>query len=141
VDTSNDVPMALVGDPLRVGQVLINLCNNAVKFTEQGEIVVSTRVKREKGALGHASVLRSRHRDRAHHRAEGEAFPGLLSGGQLHNQKIWGTRAWTDHIQASGGDDGRGDLGRERTRQGSEFFFTATFGLAGKVARKSMEPR
>lgn len=35
-----DVPLELVGDPLRVGQVLINLVNNAVKFTEKGQISV-----------------------------------------------------------------------------------------------------
>ena len=35
------IPRRLVGDALRLSQVLINLANNAVKFTESGEIVVS----------------------------------------------------------------------------------------------------
>ncbi len=44
-DTAANVPTALVGDPLRLGQILVNLGNNAVKFTEKGEVVITTRVK------------------------------------------------------------------------------------------------
>ena len=41
------VPQALVGDPLRLGQMLVNYANNAVKFTSSGEIEIQARVQQE----------------------------------------------------------------------------------------------
>jgi signal transduction histidine kinase/CheY-like chemotaxis protein len=46
-DVAHDVPRNLYGDPLRVGQILINYANNAVKFTEKGEIDVIIRKQEE----------------------------------------------------------------------------------------------
>ncbi len=40
IDIARDVPAHLVGDPLRLGQVIVNFANNAVKFTEQGEVAI-----------------------------------------------------------------------------------------------------
>ncbi len=39
-ETSREVPQALVGDALRLGQVLTNLVNNAIKFTDKGQVAV-----------------------------------------------------------------------------------------------------
>ncbi len=39
-DVGRDVPLGLVGDPLRLGQILINLAGNSIKFTKEGQVLI-----------------------------------------------------------------------------------------------------
>ncbi len=58
IDVDNRIPNWLVGDALRIRQILINLMNNAVKFTEKGSITLKIWVEKEnsEGYFVHFSV-------------------------------------------------------------------------------------
>ncbi|MFA6224392.1 MAG: response regulator [Desulfomonilaceae bacterium] len=140
MDTPQDVPLALVGDPLRLGQVLINLCNNAVKFTEQGEIVISTRLleKQDEWVMLQFSV-----RDTGvglTQEQKGKLFQAFSQADMSTTRKYGGTGLGLTISKRLVTMMG-GEIGVEsEAGKGSEFIFTAKFGLARKFSRRRLEP-
>jgi two-component system sensor histidine kinase/response regulator len=83
-----------VGDPLRLGQILLNLVNNAVKFTEQGEVVVKVSPEARAGAQVR---LRFAVRDTGigiQPAQQARLFAGFFPGRRLHHPPLRGAPAW-----------------------------------------------
>jgi len=140
LDNAQDVPTALVGDPLRLAQILSNLCNNAVKFTDKGEVVVSTRVV-ERGEQ--EVTLRFSVRDTGvglTGEQQGKLFQAFSQADSSTTRKYGGTGLGLT-ISKRLVNMMKGEIWVEsEPGRGSEFIFTARFGLARKVPRKHLEP-
>ena len=134
LDSAADVPPCLVGDALRLGQVLTNLCSNAVKFTEAGEIIVVT-VKHSESAAG-LVTLQFSVRDSGIGMTE-EQTRSLFqpfrqvdaSSTRRFNGTGLGLAICKRLVELMGGEI----WVETRPGKGSEFFFTARFGLGRSV--------
>ena len=129
-----DVPDLLVGDPGRVRQVLVNLIGNAIKFTEEGEVVLKTEIKwiEEDEVCLHLSVTDTgigvppdkqkvifnvfTQADSSTTRNYGGTGLGLAISSQL--VEMMGGQIWLDSVSG----------------QGSTFHFTARLGVQNDPA-------
>jgi PAS domain S-box-containing protein len=138
--TDPAVPKALVGDPLRLGQILVNLANNAVKFTSSGEIVVSTELVKKDSAQ---VTLKFSVQDTGVGMTAEQAarlFQPFMQADSSTTRKYGGTGLGLT-ISKRLAEMMGGDIWVESEHgQGSTFSFTANFGLGKEKAKKQYVP-
>jgi PAS domain S-box-containing protein len=135
-DIDKNVPLRLIGDPLRLGQILINYSNNAVKFTEKGEIDIAVRVKEKTNndVLLYCSV-----RDAGIGLSEeqmGHLFHSFSQADTSTTRKFGGTGLGLA-ISKKLAELMGGEVGVEsELDKGSTFWFTARLGKSAGLQRK-----
>jgi len=134
--TSPDVPLSLIGDPLRLGQILLNLTNNAVKFTEHGEVVIRTElVNKTKDQVTLAYSVQDTGIGMTAEQAA-KLFQPFTQADTSTTRKFGGTGLGLTIckrlVEMMGGEIGVDS----KPGQGSNFHFTAVFGLASQELEK-----
>ena len=139
-DIAIDVPRSLIGDSLRLGQILINYANNAVKFTEKGEIDIIARVQQrmEKEVLLYFAV-----KDTGiglTPEQAGRLFQSFSQADTSTTRKFGGTGLGLS-ISKKLAELMGGEVGVESVHgQGSTFWFTVRLGL-GEEKQRDLTPQ
>jgi PAS domain S-box-containing protein len=131
-----EMPEGLMGDPLRLGQILLNLCNNAIKFTGEGHVAVSM------------TVLERSERDVVIRFAVDDTGEGMGSDAQSRLFRPF-SQADSSITRQFGGTGLGLVISRELVEKmggrigvyselglGSSFWFTARFGLVGSAVQR-----
>jgi PAS domain S-box-containing protein len=143
-DVAADVPQQLVGDPMRLGQILINYVSNAIKFTEHGEIGIRVRVKEfrspaeDAGHAGPRALLHFEVRDTGIGMSEEQVSRLFRSFEQADSSitRQYGGTGLGLAISKQLAELMGGEVGaRSVPGQGSTFWFTALLGLGERRAR------
>jgi two-component system sensor histidine kinase/response regulator len=129
ISCPNNVPKYLIGDSLRLGQILLNLAGNAIKFTEGGEIMISIS---QKESIGKSVILIFSVKDTGIGMTEeqmNKLFQSFSQADSSTTRKFGGTGlGLTISKQLVTMMDGEINVESE-PNVGSNFFFTARFGL------------
>jgi signal transduction histidine kinase/CheY-like chemotaxis protein len=132
MDLDPEVPLGLQGDPLRLNQILINLANNAIKFTQEGEITIAARLI-ERSA--EEVTLRFEVTDTGigmTAEQQGRLFQAFAQADGSTTRKFGGTGLGLS-ISKRLAEMMGGEIGVEsEPGQGSTFWFTARFGVGAE---------
>lgn len=133
IDIAPDLPQDLVGDPLRLQQILVNLCGNAVKFTNSGEIVITVE---QVSSVSTETTLRFSIRDSGIGLSDEQTsllFQPFTQVDTSFARKYGGTGLGLaiskQLVEMMGGSIGVSS----QPGQGSNFYFTARFGLGHEI--------
>ena len=144
VDCPDSVPRRLVGDALRLGQVLTNLAGNALKFTEAGQVVVGVRVLDDNPDPPSDIRLRFHVRDTGIGLSNEQAarlFQPFSQADASTTRKYGGTglglAICKELVELMQGEIGV----TSQLRRGSEFYFTARFGRQPGSEQNPVEDR